>query len=544
MKSVSPMTRVESVASTTTKLSDEIGPQADGVCRVRLARPVPVRLVARRLRLGEMYEALLREDPEDLLHALAPEHLGRAERQLERGALDVREQDLQVVRVDQRVFGRRVEEVRRVADDVLVERRAARHQHRGRLPRTTARAAGPLPRGRDRARVAGQHRDVERADVDTELERARGDDRAHLAVAQPLLDLPAPVRQIAAPIPPHHIVRARRPLYRVLQVARQDLGDEPALREHDDLQAAPEELQRHPPRFLGVRPADAELLVDDGRVDEEEVLLAARRAALLDQLERPLGEPLGQLLRIGNRRRRAHEDRVGPVVAADAAQPPQHVREVAAEDPAVGVQLVDDDEAEVLEQAGPLGVMRQDPRVQHVGIRQHHLRPRADGAPGVLRRVAIVGEDTEVEAGRLVEDLRQPVELGQLVLRQRLGRKQIQRPRGRIAQDGVQDGDVVAERLAGRRRRGDDHALPRQGVRNSGRLVRVEPGDAAARERLDQARVDAGRHRRVLRVRRRHPPHGGDDLVGRVGVFPVPRRHELMKRRLQRLLAGRSALRR
>ncbi len=119
-------------------------------------------------------------------------------------------------------------------------------------------------------------------------------------------------------------------------------------------------------------------------------------------------------------------------MAADAAQPPQHVGEVAAEDAAVGVQLVDDDEAEVLEQADPLGVMRQDPRVQHVGVREHHLRPRADRAPRVLGRVAVVGEHAEVEAGRLVEDLRQAVEFGQLILGQRLGREEIQRPRGRI----------------------------------------------------------------------------------------------------------------
>ncbi len=192
----------------------------------------------------------------------------------------------------------------------------------------------------------------------------------------------------------------------------------------------------------GVRPADAELPVHDRRVDEEEELLAARRAALVDQLERPLGQPLGQLARVGNGRRRADEHRVGPVVPADAAQPPQHVREVAAEHAAVRVQLVDDDEAQVLEQPGPLAVMRQDPRVQHVGVGQHHLRPRADGAPRVLRRVAVVGEDAEVEAGRLVEDLRQPVELRELVLRQRLGREEVQRARGRIAQDGVQHGKL------------------------------------------------------------------------------------------------------
>ena len=36
-------------------------------------------------------------------------------------------------------------------------------------------------------------------------------------------------------------------------------------------------------------------MVDDRRIDEHEELLAARRAAPLDELERLLGEPLGQL---------------------------------------------------------------------------------------------------------------------------------------------------------------------------------------------------------------------------------------------------------
>ena len=86
-----------------------------------------------------------------------------------------------------------------------------------------------------------------------------------------------------------------------------------------------------------------------------------------------------------------------------------------AEDAAVRVQLVDHDVAEVLEERRPLRVMRQDPRVQHVGIRQHEIRARPHRAARVLRRVAVVGEHPHL--GQLPGEL---LQLGELVLGQRL----------------------------------------------------------------------------------------------------------------------------
>src|SRR6185436_19274291 len=48
------------------------------------------------------------------------------------------------------------------------------------------------------------------------------------------------------------------------------------------------------------------------------------------------------------------------------------------------------------------------------------------------------------------------VQLRHLVLGQRLGREQVERARGRVLQDRVEDRQVVTERLARGRRRGDD----------------------------------------------------------------------------------------
>src|SRR5690606_41981207 len=102
-------------------------------------------------------------------------------------------------------------------------------------------------------------------------------------------------RQIAAAIPANHLGSARRPLERLLEIRRQNLGRQPALREDDRLQPALEELTGDATRFGEIRTPDAELGVDDRGIDEQEVLLAARRAALLDERERLADEPLGQL---------------------------------------------------------------------------------------------------------------------------------------------------------------------------------------------------------------------------------------------------------
>ena len=68
---------------------------------------------------------------------------------------------------------------------------------------------------------------------------------------------------------------------------------------------------------------------------------------------------------------------------------------MAAKHAAIRVELVDDDEIEVLEQLRPSRMVRQDARMHHVGIAEHDVRAGADGAAGVLRRIAVVGVDAD-----------------------------------------------------------------------------------------------------------------------------------------------------
>src|SRR5262249_60472806 len=95
-------------------------PQAAGARRIGLGRPPPGSV-------AEMAEPLLRQHAENLLNDRVPdsaERFIRRKRQLERRALEVIDEDVQVVRVDERVLRGPTEEVGRIADDELIERRA------------------------------------------------------------------------------------------------------------------------------------------------------------------------------------------------------------------------------------------------------------------------------------------------------------------------------------------------------------------------------------------------------------------------------------
>ena len=218
------------------------------------------------------------------------------------------------------------------------------------------------------------------------------------------------------------------------------------------------------------------------------------------------GQPLGQLLGIADGGRGAEELRVRAVEAAQPLQPPEDVGHVRAVDAAVAVQLVHDHVAQVLEQLHPLRVVRQDPLVQHVGVRDHDVGPRADGLARVLRRVAVVGEGADVGAERL--DHR--VELGELVLGQRLGGEEVEGPRVGVLQDAVEDGQVVAEGLARGRGRHHDRALPRRRHVVGRPLVGVEPLVAPAAEHVAELPVKLGREVGELRRPGRVVAEGGE----------------------------------
>ena len=119
------------------------------------------------------------------------------------------------------------------------------------------------------------------------------------------------------------------------------------------------------------------------------------------------------------------------------------------------MQFINDDEFQIHKQFLPLGVMRQNARVQHVGIGDNNVPLPANGLARVVGGVAIVGEGFDV--GLQVGD--QAVRFMHLVLRQRFGGKKIQRAGFRFIENTLQYRQVVAQRFAAGRRRHEHDIL-------------------------------------------------------------------------------------
>ena len=176
---------------------------------------------------------------------------------------------------------------------------------------------------------------------------------------------------------------------------------------------------------------------------------------------------------------------------------------MAAEHSAVHVQLIDDHVFERFEQLRPLCVVREDGRMQHVRVREHDMPGRANRPPRVRRCVAIVSKRTYVRASFR----NQAVQLVELVLGERLGWEQVERPRRAVLEDCANHRDVVAECLATRCRGHDDCVLARERTFDGLRLVCVRPLNAALSERFDELRVHAVRPLGEPRPLRFDPPH-------------------------------------
>ncbi len=336
-----------------------------------------------------------------------------------------------------------------------------------------------------------------------ELERVGAHDAEHLAVPEAALDRPALRRQVAAAIAADPRARPEIGAHRLAKVREHDLDGHPRAAEDHGLAPGPQERERPSLRERERRPAGARRSVDDRRVHEQQVLLARRRAVAVDRADGAADEELRELGGVADGRGAADDDRVAAVVGAQAQQASKDVRDVAAEDAAVHVELVHDDDPQLLEQLEPLRVVGEDRRVEHVRVGDHDLAGLADGRPDRCRRVAVVAGRRDLQLG-VTHELRQ---LGDLVLAEGFGGEQEQGPCRRVLGQRLQDRHRVAERLARRRGRHHDDVLAGVDGLDRVRLVDVRPLDATLREPGTEPRVEPRRPLPVHRVER------GPDLV-------------------------------
>ena len=147
-------------------------------------------------------------------------------------------------------------------------------------------------------------------------------------------------------------------------------------------------------------------------------------------------------------------------------------------------------------------MVRQDARVQHVGVGHDDRATFTRRAPRVARRVAVVDDARDAQLG-LGDQLAQA---GLLIARQRLGRIEVERARFRLTSERLEHRQVKTKALPAGGGRGDHEVPPGHRQVEGLGLMGVELGHSSRRERAPEPRVEGGRKgRRVARGRTEAP---------------------------------------
>lgn len=398
------------------------------------------------------------------------------------------QQDQELIGCNPRGLRGLPQEELRIADDVLIQRVGTGDQYAEGRAVAAARAAEALPGAGDGAGIARQQADIEASDIHTQLQRRGGNHAVDVAAAQGPLGLAPFVRQIAAPIGRDSRGLARIVVEHILHVTGDDLDHQPGAGEDDRGELAAQGHARDTRDLRTRRGADTEIRVDYRRIPEQQMAFARRGSALRDCSNWLADQARGQFFRVGDGRRTEDEHGVRAVEATHAPQPPHHVRHVRTEHATIGVRLVDHDVLQALEELRPLRVMRQHALMKHVRIGNDDIATGAHGLAGVTGCVAVEGIGPHPKVACLVKFH----QLRDLVLRQRLGRKQVQGPRLRLVRR-LQHRQVVAKRLAGGGW-GHHHGMATRAHLIPGRaLVAVESLHAPRPKRPCDRRVQIGR---------------------------------------------------
>lgn len=451
---------------------------------------------------------------QDALDFHAAERFAFAEGQFERPAFQVAGEDGEVVGIDQAALGGGAEEIAGMLNNELVERRRTGHQEDHRTFLGAPRAAALLPGGGDGPRVARQHCRLEPADVDAQFQGVGADHAQVAAGARAFLDVAPFVGEIASPVAADTVGILLVALHGALEVGGEDFHAQAAAAEDDGLNALQQELGGDAAGLVDHRLADAQFLIDDRGIVEDEMLFAPGRAVVVDQAEGNAEELLGQFPGIGDGRRAADEAGIRAVEFADPPQAPHQVGEMAAEHAPVMMHLVHHHVLQVFEEPDPQGVMRQDTGMEHVRIGDNDMAGVADGAAGALGRIAVEGVNLDI-----TPHLRGDVPRFQhLVLRQRLGGKEVQRPGfGVDLGEMVQHRQVVTHGLAGGGGGDHDHVFAPQDMIHRRGLVAKQALDASLFQHLPQFGGEAVRPGAVLgRLGGNGMPEG--DVIPDVGI--------------------------
>ncbi|MBA7611221.1 hypothetical protein ES703_18440 [subsurface metagenome] len=182
-------------------------------------------------------------------------------------------------------------------DNVLVDGRGGCHQDGEANPVAAAGPARLLPGGSDAAGKTGQHRCIQSAYVNPQLQGIGGNHSLYLPSSQAPLDIPALPGQISAPVGGHpdapiigiHIFQG------IPDVSGNQLGPDPGTGKDYCFNPGLQQPGGQPLGFLNHPPPDALHGIDQGRIVEHKMPLSRGRAIIIDQQGRLFDYGLGKL---------------------------------------------------------------------------------------------------------------------------------------------------------------------------------------------------------------------------------------------------------
>ncbi len=266
--------------------------EAYGIGRKLIGHPMPPTAYM-------MKHFFLLEISENGIQRVRSKGLSIFKRQLKGSTLDMGHQDIQVIRIDERMLRTGIQEELRMPDDVLIQRIAGgNHQGNGSIA-SASRTSGLLPAAGYGAGITAHNAYLKLSNIDPQLQRVGADHSQYPAGTKAMLNLPSFLRQITAAISadaaggtglvPHH----------PLQIHHQYFHRQTAPGKNNGLYAIFQKVSRKIPCFQKRAPADTQLPVHDGRIVKNQMLPAGRRTVLLHQFCFLSDDPLRQFLWIG-----------------------------------------------------------------------------------------------------------------------------------------------------------------------------------------------------------------------------------------------------
>ena len=229
-------------------------------------------------------------------------------------------------------------------------------------------------------------------------------------------------------------------------------------------------------RGLGERGrAKAKLGIEELRVPKHDGAGRVRSPIVANHRHGSARESKAELARIRDRGGREQKLGCRTVKRSESAEAANDVRHVRPKHAAIHVRLIDDHKPEVREHVRPQIVVRQHPNVEHVGIREQYARRPPQRGALLNRRVSVIDRRPQG---------RQPIacQRAELILRESLGRVEIDRAGVRIGGQGIKHRQVERECFARRCARRDQHVLAP--------LRRIPGVPLVGVERIDTDRVD------------------------------------------------------